>query len=102
MWNQPISSPMIMMMLGFCCAAAIPASSSTVATVATTVHARRLDTPALLLIAFLLSLCAHWLDAPSKAAAQTRPRALVSILLLVPMREGGRTSQPAAVQGGSC
>src|SRR5215472_5762220 len=54
---QPISSPMMNRMLGFCCwAVATPASSGMTARTATTVHIRSLAPTALVFIHSLLSL----------------------------------------------
>src|SRR5262245_27082434 len=57
---QPMSSPMMNRILGFCCwAVATPANSGMAARTATTVHIRSLATTALLFIHGLLS-CPAW------------------------------------------
>src|SRR5262245_22193765 len=56
MFHMPMSSAIIMMMLGrYCWATAIPANSSTIAMAATTVHAQLIDPTSLVLMSCLLS-----------------------------------------------
>src|SRR5215510_15367992 len=69
---QPMSSPMMNRILGFCCwAVATPANSGMAARMATTVHIRSLATTALVFIHGLLS-CPAW----CRAFDMARPSSL--------------------------
>src|SRR5262245_37525818 len=69
---QPMSSPMMNMILGFCCwAVATPANSGMATRMATTVHIRSLATTALVFIHSLLS-CPAW----CRAFDMARPSSL--------------------------
>src|SRR4029450_4183070 len=65
---QPMSSPMMNKILGFCWAVATPANSGMAARTATTVHIRSIATTALVFIHYLLSLDPHY-EGPSTSRA---------------------------------